>query len=357
MMRSLEIIAVAARTPVGLTAETSAAAVRSGVSRLREFPFVTPQGEPIRVAADPLLDDRLQGRARMILMLESVLDEVCTKLGAHVLSQFEHQTFLALPEARPGFLHEDLEWVQARTEELLDARRMSTKVRVGGRGHAGVFACLERVARSADQDSNLLSLVIGVDSYLDLTTFAWLEARGQLSQPAICNGFTPGEAAACLVVTSRGTRQRTRLQGLASVAGVATALELHTRDSDAGSFGEGISQAVIGAAAALSLPSEAADAVYCDINGERYRSEEWGFFAMRLHQSVRSPAYETPCGACGDVGASTGALGCVLGVQSFVRGYAPGPRVLVMAGSESGLRGALFLRALSNGTAIERSSS
>ena len=65
------------------------------------------------------------------------------------------------------------------------------------------------------------------------------------------------------------------------------------RDSEAGSFGLAMSKAVLDAAAGLSLPDQAADAVYCDINGERYRSEEWGLFATRDHAALRSLQYQT----------------------------------------------------------------
>ncbi|MFY0533727.1 hypothetical protein [Nannocystis pusilla] len=104
-----------------------------------------------------------------------------------------------------------------------------------------------------------------------------------------------------------------------------------------------MSKAVQEAAGSLDLPAQAADTVYCDINGERYRSEEWGMFAMRSHQALRSLQYETFCGSIGDVGAAFGAVAMVVAAQSFARGYARGPRALVMGGSDSGTRGAMFL--------------
>lgn len=344
MSTGLEIVGVAARTPVGLTAETSAAAVRAGISRLRAFPFVTPQGEPLTVAVDPGLDDRVEGRARLSPMLAGVVDEIRSKLGALDPSR-ACDVLLALPERRPGFADDDLEWVVERIAELLHARRIPARVQIGGRGHAGVFACVERVAELHARGSASLSLVLGLDSHVHVATFAWLEARRQLAQPAARGGFVPGEAAACLALASRALRQQKRLPCLAHVAGIGIAQERLSRDSETGSFGVGMTEAVLRAAEGLALPGEAADAVYCDINGERYRSEEWGFFALRAHQAIRAPRYEAPSSSWGDVGAAFGALGAILAVQSFARGYAPGPRALVMAGSEGGLRGAMFLRA------------
>ena len=353
-MIDLEIVATAARTPVGLTAESSAAAVRAGISRLREFPFVTPQGEPQIVAADPLLEDGMEGRARLRPMLEGVIDEVRAKLGAIDLSaKGSCDVFVAVPEARPGFSNVDAEWVGRATEELLRSREIDARVIVGGRGHAGAMACVERVAAIAAQRLAPIYLVIGLDSYVDVATFCWLEARRQLAQLSTPNGFVPGEAAACLVLATRGTRRQLRMPCLARIVGVGNAREPLLRDSETGSFGKGMSEAVLRAGAGLSLPGDGADAVYCDINGERYRSEEWGFFAMRAHHTMRGLAYEAPSSSWGDVGAAFGALGAILATQAFVRGYASGPRALVMAGSESGSRGAMFLQAPGDGAGRE----
>jgi 3-oxoacyl-[acyl-carrier-protein] synthase-1 len=95
----------------------------------------------------------------------------------------------------------------------------------------------------------------------------------------------------------------------------------------------------------LRLPDEAVDTLYSDINGERYRSEEWGFVALKTYERWRSLEYEAPASSWGDVGAAYGTLAGVLSVQSYRRGYARGPRTVVMAGSDSGLRGAMLLQA------------
>src|SRR5262245_58634152 len=104
----LELVAVAARTPVGLTAESSAAAVRGGISRLREFPFVGWNGDPVVVARDARLASELKGRARLVPMVESVLVELAGKVP---LATSPCHVLLALPEARPGFAEVDVAWV------------------------------------------------------------------------------------------------------------------------------------------------------------------------------------------------------------------------------------------------------
>ena len=80
MSIGIEVIATGARTPLGLTAESTAAAVRASISAFGEFPFVMANGEPVIVCADPQLESALEGRARLVALIESVLDEVLQKL-------------------------------------------------------------------------------------------------------------------------------------------------------------------------------------------------------------------------------------------------------------------------------------
>jgi len=340
----LEVLAVAARTPVGLRAETSAAAVRAGISRSREFPYVTLQGEPMIVAADPRLHDALEGRARLEPIMASVVAEIREGLGAVDLSRGGCDVMLALPELRPGFSEDDAQWACTTVKRLLYAQRIDARVSVGGRGHAGAIEAVERVAALASSARPAIYVVMGVDSYVDLATFDWLESQRRFAQPSTRSGFVPGEGAGALVLATRAVRRSLRCPALARVAGVGTGYELRLRGSEAGSLGVGLADAVRKAYAGLVLPRDAADQVYCDINGERYRSEEWGFFAMRAPQAMRRPEYHAPSDCWGDVGAAFGALAGVLGVQSIVRGYARGPTTLVTAASDGGLRGALILQ-------------
>ncbi|HEY8209672.1 MAG TPA: hypothetical protein VIG99_19430 [Myxococcaceae bacterium] len=343
----MEIVAVGARTPVGLTAETTAAAVRGGISRLREFPFANPGGEPIVVAADGQLATSLEGRERLLPMLQHTLDQVMRKLAQGKSHRGKTQVFLVLPEERPGFSGRDATWVSGAVHAAFRAQQIEVEVETKGRGHAGGIRAVEAVVRDCAGSPRTLFLVLGVDSYHHPETLLWLERRRQCSQPGVRGGFFPGEGAACLALAGADLRARLGLPGLAAVRGAQTAREARLRDSETGSLGVGATQAVQGATAGLELPKRAVDAVYIDINGERYRSEEWGFVAMRTGQAFKSFKYEAPADCWGDVGAAWAPLAGALVVQSFARGYAPGPRALVLAGSEGGMRGAMLLERIS----------
>jgi 3-oxoacyl-[acyl-carrier-protein] synthase I len=342
-MSMTEIIAVAARTPAGLNAESSAAAARAGLSRRCDFPFSTPEGDPVVVAADAKLNAKIEGRDRLIPMIESALAELFDKLAQGEAYQGKCHLLLALPEARPGFSDDDAQWVVDSIGAVLAEKATRTEVSLVGRGHAGTLAAIDQAARQIAQGSDELHIILGADTYHHAQTFVHLERTLQFDQPTIRGGFVPGEGAACLALASSQLAQQLQLPALALVTGVRMAWEDLLRDSETGTFGVGMSEAVLGAAAGLKLPDEAVDTLYSDINGERYRSEEWGFVAMRTPSLWRSLDYEAPADCWGDSGAAFGTLAAMLAVQSYAKGYAKGPRTMVMAGSESGLRGAMLL--------------
>jgi 3-oxoacyl-[acyl-carrier-protein] synthase I len=340
----IEVIATGARTPLGLTAESTAAAVRAGISAFGEFPFVMANGEPVIVCADPQLESALQGRARMAALIESVLDEVLQKLAQGTPHDGRCYLLLALPETRPGFSEDDAAWVSKAAASRLEAQLHDVRVSVSGRGHAGAMRAIQLIAQEPARAADALFLIVGADSYHHPATFIWLEQNRRFAQPAIRSGFIPGEGAACLALCSSDVRAAMRLPTLALVGGVGLAQEALLRDSETGSFGAGITDAVLAATQGLQFPRDAVDTAYSDINGERYRSEEWGFLAMRTPSLWKSLEYEAPGSCWGDVGAAFAPLAASLAIQSYQRGYARGPRSMVMAASDSGLRGAMLLQ-------------
>jgi 3-oxoacyl-[acyl-carrier-protein] synthase-1 len=146
-------------------------------------------------------------------------------------------------------------------------------------------------------------------------------------------------------VVADWVRRNLGLPSLGVVRAVHTARETKLDGTDALNLGEGLTEAIRMATSEGCERDELVDAVYCDLNGERYRSEEWGFAALRCQDAFRDPS-PRPNGvaAWGGAGAASGALLTVLAVQAWQRGYARGPRALVCAGSDQGLRAAALLR-------------
>ncbi len=342
-MTCLHVVAIGARTPIGRNAETSAASLRARISRYREFPFINRSGGLLVTASDADLQPELEGRERLLPMLDSVLEEIQGQLARALVHLRRILVFLALPEVRPGFSEQDAWWVLEALRPMLERRGFGSHCELAGRGHAGVIAAIEEAWQEKQRGAETLFLILGADTYHHADTFIWLEEERRFAQPAVRNGFTPGEGVCALALCPSGLRSHLGLHSLALVKGAKTARESRLRDSDTGSFGEGMCEAIMGAVHGPANPPQAMDILYTDINGERYRSEEWGFVALKTPGLWKTLVYEAPSDCVGDIGAAFGAFAGILAVQSYRRGYAIGPRAMVLAGSDSGLRGAMVL--------------
>jgi 3-oxoacyl-[acyl-carrier-protein] synthase-1 len=113
MNRSVHIVAVAARTPVGITAEAAAAAVRARISRVQEHPFmVESRGERVYCGYDGRLAPTLLGASRIAALAQAALRELAGKLTARHPYSAAIPLLLATPELRPGFTQDDARRVQ-----------------------------------------------------------------------------------------------------------------------------------------------------------------------------------------------------------------------------------------------------
>lgn len=336
----LHIVAVAARTPVGLTAERSAAAVRARVSRVGEYPFALgAAGELLRCARDPLLPPTLPWAQRMTLMARDALSQVLAATPA--ASPLHAHVHLALPPERPGFRAADAG--RLAREVVRDAPCIVADVQCSLDGHAGGLRALH-AATSLSLGPHKLHIICGADSWLDDLLLDRLDAQRRLQRAGVRDGFIPGEAAAALVLADTAALTHHRLRSLASVRAAAIADEDRSPTDPIGLLGEGLTRAIEAACAPLRVAHERIDDVYCDINGERHRTDDWGFTLLRTSGLFHDGAdYRSATDVWGDVGAASGVLGCVLAVAAWRRGYARGPSALVWGASSTGLRGAALL--------------
>src|SRR4051812_23160469 len=103
MTSSICIVATGARTPLGLAAAPSAAAVRAGITALADHPFMVDQvGDPMPGAVDAQIDPRIMGAERFLLIAETAMSEACTPLQSVRANELRLPVFLGLPEIRPG---------------------------------------------------------------------------------------------------------------------------------------------------------------------------------------------------------------------------------------------------------------
>ena len=98
----------------------------------------------------------------------------------------------------------------------------------------------------------------------------------------------------------------------------------------------------------VSVPSmssgERVTDVYCDMNGEPYRADEYGFACLRTKDGLAAPSeFVAPADCWGDVGAASGPLYLALSAIAGIKGYARGNLSLAWASSENGERAAVLM--------------
>jgi 3-oxoacyl-[acyl-carrier-protein] synthase-1 len=213
-------------------------------------------------------------------------------------------------------------------------------------GHSAGLMALDAGCRLLQDGVAEFCLIGGVDSTLHPDTLEWIEDCDQLHKPANAWGLIPGEAAGfCLLCTGRSA-ERHGLPVLGKVVAVATAHEENRIKTDTVCIGKGLTDAV-----RKVLPAEAAsgpiiDGIICDLNGEPYRADEFGFLMARTGEWFRNgPDFLAPADCWGDVGAASGPLFVALATVAASKGYAPGPYTLVWTSSERGERCAALIHA------------
>jgi 3-oxoacyl-[acyl-carrier-protein] synthase I len=334
------VVALAARTPVGLTAYSSAAAVRAGISRIGEHPtMVDKAGDPFRVAMDRTLD--VTGRVeRMFGLAASALDELLEQLPC---AEHEPLTILlGLPELGAQFSAREATLLRARWTQHLRMRCRAEIESFAEGNAAGVLALERALARIAAQPDRCC-VVGGVDSFIDADVLEALDDTASIASSSNRWGFPPGEGAAMIAICSPSFAQRHRLRVLAAIAAVARSVEPNRAHTDTVCVGVGLADAMRNAALGAGAPITMQ---YCDINGERYREHEFSYAALRVpaHAFANAIEYVAPADCWGHTGAATAPLLLSLPIVFHDRGASPGARPMVWCGSDNGQRGAVVLR-------------
>jgi 3-oxoacyl-[acyl-carrier-protein] synthase-1 len=314
-----------------------------------EHPFMIDRvGDPMPGALDVQLDPGFMGPERLLALAETALREVCAPLTHDTRTpRLRLPLYLGLPEIRPGFTEQDAATVRSGLTRFEGLPITISDVSMYTQGHAAGLAALAMAIEQIRQGACEACLVGGVESYFHPDTMEWLDENRQLAGAVSRSAFVPGEGAGfCLLMTERA-RTRLSLVALARVLTVAIGTETKLIKTSDICLGAGLTSVVKNAVSGLSLSSGRINAVICDINGERYRGEEWGFVCLRLSQYFDDPiAYDSPADCWGDMGAASGPLFAMLACQAAAHGYAKGQRTLMWTSSEGGLRGAAVVETM-----------
>ncbi len=342
---SVGIVGIGARTPVGLTARSSAAAVRAGITRIGNHPyFIDKAGQPMAVAMDSTLPVDLNRLERFYALAIPAIEEALAPLQMVKPDSLSMPFFLGLPEPRPGLSNGFDQTLAQRFRSLEKSPARFTDVFTFPRGHAAGLLSMAAGWQRINEGQVDLCLSGGVDTYLEAETLEWLDEEGQLKSAENLSGFPPGEGAAFCLLASATAIARLKLKALAWLVAVAVTKEENRIKTDTICIGNGLSEALSSVTRMLNLPHEKVNFMICDLNGEPYRSEEFTYAVLRTQLAfVDFTNFQTPADCCGDLGAASGPLFTSLAVASSLRGVDQGPRVLIWNSSEDGDRAAALL--------------
>jgi 3-oxoacyl-[acyl-carrier-protein] synthase-1 len=334
-------------TPIGRTAWAAAAAVRAGVAGFTSHAFmVDSEGEPMRIAECPWLVSQPRMAARLSDCLITAVREAFGAVREQVDTLgLKPKLWINLPAPRPGLSVDQIKQARALAQPILDT--LFPSVQVIQLGHAGGIYAIDAALRALAADRHAACVVCGVDSYLAPDTLEWLELTDQLHGAGPRNnawGFIPGEGAGALLLMASENARRARAEPLARVVSVGLGKEPNLIRTDTVCIGQGLSTAFRQAFQSLPSGQRVTD-TYCDLNGDNYRADEYGFSVLRTREHfVSASEFVTPADCWGDVGAASAPLGIVLACAAMKKSYANGPLGLVWASSEAGERGAVLLQ-------------
>ncbi|MBI4700579.1 MAG: hypothetical protein HY744_05350 [Deltaproteobacteria bacterium] len=355
-MSALAVVAAAgARTPLGLTAAQTGFLLRAGMAAMAAAPLCDAEGGAVTMCFDTTLAPLCVGEERACALALAALGEA---LAAVPEAGRPRSALLLLcldgaggggaggggrrrGGAAPGAA------VAAAVHASAEQRLGAVELEVVARGAAGAaWALGPALARLAARQIDAV-LLGGVHTDYDPLAIRALEAQGRLFSPKNPDAVVPGEAAA-FALLARPERARLRDGGsTACLVAVGTGEERAGPDNDHSSFeARGLTAAVRGAAAAIEPAQGRIGWAITDLAFEQARHHEWSAVLTRTHALWCEPhALDAPAQRLGRLGAAALPLGLVLAAEGWRRGWAPAPRALAIAGSDTGERGALLLEA------------
>jgi 3-oxoacyl-[acyl-carrier-protein] synthase I len=340
------IVSVGACTPVGRNALSSAAAVRAGLSGFTQHPYmIDTAGEPIRAAIAPWLDIDLQGQERFENLLFPALEQALAPITLAADSMTRVALALGLPSDRPGLPENIASSIRASVDHRYPGRFVAHAVL--NVGHAACYVGMHAALRKMADDDFDACVVAGVESYLAAPeTLEWLEENDQLHAAGPLNnawGFIPGEAAGAVLLVTQRTMTRLQATPMARMLGVGRGFEQNRIKTQTICIGEGLTDAFRDCLVGLPRGAKVTD-VYCDMNGEPYRADEFGFAALRTKEWFESASdFVAPADCWGDVSAASAPLAILLSTIASRKAYSKGSLSFVWASSESGERGSALL--------------
>jgi len=350
----MQIVAVGAVTPIGLSLAETASSARARIARVQEIAQHDKRFEPFLACtvpseALPELDAQWTGagltarEARMLRLGHAALEQIAQGLAQEVdlgavppmpllLGLPEHHTTLPIDPAR---------FLQRLAAQSGFPFSVGASV-AAARGRAAGVMALRRAAAWLESGEHAFVLVGGVDTLVDPYVLATLDKENRIRGETNSDGLTPGEGAVFLLLAGAAEAKRFRLASLARITGAAIGREAGHLYATENYLGDGLA-ATFTELLESSPPSAPIECVYASFNGERYWAREFGTARIRNTRHFHEEALmEHPAECYGDLGAAVGPALTALAAQALHARRLRAP-CLAYASSDRGDRAAVLL--------------
>ena len=324
------IDAMGAFTAVGRNAPETMSSLFSLVQLFDDLETLDRDGEPITGAATPIRR-RITGVERLAAMALYAIEE-CVGSTSHPAKTFP--LILAAP-GPPNPSDSDANQLLARLAAEATLRIDPAASRVIARGRDAVPVALAEARALLGSRGVSACLVAGVDSLIGTERMGRLLEARRVRDSSNPDGFTPGEAAVCLLLTSdRSARSSARLAGL----GVSE--EPGSWSGDPPVTGQGLSRAITSALGEARVDGASLGYIAHDVSGEHAPFDELALALGRLpprdSQGVKTWG---PATCIGEVGAAAGLVSLAMLAFYIEKGVLTRPGLATFV-SEGRVRGA-----------------
>jgi len=337
-------------SPGGHSCAESCATINSGLSRIAEsgeLKVVDSKGHSVPALCGSVTGVT-DGQRRFLRLLRMAVPACAESLENAGLDQSliaSSGLIVCLQEVdRPGMDNRAEESIVDKLGAALDLEGIEARSSVRTEGHAGVFGALQDAFQHLHAGTYSAVIVGAVDTYLDEITLDWLLACKRLKTTDSTRGFLPGEGAAFFVVERVQSAKGRGATAMATLIGPSTAMEPNSMYDDSPCKGDGLSICIQNTLAMVGEEATNTGMIVCDLNGERYRSLEWGLTAPRaLVENQIDPLLVHSADCIGDTGAASSAINICYAGLALAKGFAAGGNILVWGSSDDGERGSVFL--------------
>jgi len=335
-MKGLSIVASGLVTAVGFNAAATLAALRAGVSGVRETHLVDRQsGDPLQ-GGKVDLPHWWEGLDKVVDLAAPAIDECLQAALPEEAQNIPLLVGVAAPD-RPGRWKALDTQLLEKIEMKLDLERHPDSLTIAKGQTSGIYAMAAAYDILRKRKARYC-IIAGVDSYLQQDTVDAYASERRIMTEGNSNGFFPGEAGAAVLVTLGDWRHGPQLH----VRGVGFAHEPAPIISGEPFRGEGLTKAVRVALKDAGLTLEDLAWRLTDITGEHYKFKEASFAAGRLASGNREDIFDLwhPIEYLGEIGAAMVPVLLAWALHAGQKGYAPGARALCHVGHDGADRAA-----------------